>query len=319
VDGVPQFDLFRIPFVDYARGDGVAIGPDQPASWSPVLLDPVPTWVSRYRGLWGYFARDPAAGEDAPAGPMYNRDGTVRLSWSDPIGWAGLDDVPPPGREAESVRGGIARLRARQDELQRAIAAGADELEALGAEIAAVRGQHYLQARLTSLEFRIQVVRADAAANRREHAQNELLIEALTNRLGRLDALGPNAVTLPDERHAHIRRLARPTSDADLRLRALLEIWAATRNGLLLVGMVALAVAAPQHHNDGAAALVGTQVVVEAVFRRRLARLVSAVSVALAVVSLAVLVYQLFWQLLIVGALAAGLFVLWENIRELRR
>jgi hypothetical protein len=38
-----RLELFRIPFVDYARGDGAAIGPDQPWTWSPVLLDPVPT------------------------------------------------------------------------------------------------------------------------------------------------------------------------------------------------------------------------------------------------------------------------------------
>jgi hypothetical protein len=37
------------------------------------------------------------------------------------------------------------------------------------------------------------------------------------------------------------------------------------------------------------------------------------------VVAVVVLVYDLFWQILVVTALAAGLFVLWENIRELRR
>ena len=35
-------------------------------------------WVSQYRGLWGLFARDPISGENAPAGPMYNRDGSPR-------------------------------------------------------------------------------------------------------------------------------------------------------------------------------------------------------------------------------------------------
>src|SRR3954447_18062392 len=59
VESTPRFELFKIPFVDYARGDGISIGPGEAEGWSPVLLDPVPTWVSRFRGLWGYFARDP--------------------------------------------------------------------------------------------------------------------------------------------------------------------------------------------------------------------------------------------------------------------
>ena len=59
-------DPFRIPFVDYARGDGLSIGPGQPRTWNPVLIDEKTPWVSQYRGLWGLFARDPISGENAP-------------------------------------------------------------------------------------------------------------------------------------------------------------------------------------------------------------------------------------------------------------
>ena len=319
VDAVPRMELFKIPFVDYARGDGIGIGPGHLYDWSPVLIEPVPDWISRFRGLWGYFARDPAAGENAPSGPMYNRDGTVRRAWYDPVGWAGLDDVPPPGRETGVVQSAIDDLEWRQSELDHAIARDARELESLGAEIAAVRGQHHLHGRLTDLESKVNAARNEAYGRRRERAQNAVLLEALAVRLSRLQQRAPEAVTLPEERRAHIQRLARPASAADLRMRALLEVWAATSIGLLLVGMVALAVAAPQHLFDGALALVGTLIVVEAVFQRRVARLVSTVAVGLAIVSVAVLVYDLFWQLLVIGVLAAGLFVLWENLRELRR
>jgi hypothetical protein len=319
VDAVPRMELFKIPFVDYARGDGIRIGPGQLHDWTPVPIDPVPAWISRFRGLWGYFARDPAAGENAPSGPMYNRDGTVRRAWYDPVGWVGLDDVPPPDREIAVVESTIHDLECRQSELDAAIVLDARELEALGAEIAAVRGQHHLHGRLTSLEGRVNAARAEASTRRRERAQNAVLLEALGARLLRLQQREPGAITLPEERHAHIQRLARPASAADLRLRALLEVWAATSIGLLLLGMVGLAVAAPQHLFDGALVLIGSLVVVEAVFQRRLARLVSTVAVGLAVVSAAVLVYGLFWQLLVIGVLAAGLFVLWENLRELRR
>ncbi|MCB0188295.1 MAG: hypothetical protein KDE31_28695, partial [Caldilineaceae bacterium] len=72
-------NICRIPFVDYARGDGLVIGPGQHHEWAPPrLLNPTPPWVSMYRGLWGLYTQDPFAGEDAPAGPMYNRDGSVR-------------------------------------------------------------------------------------------------------------------------------------------------------------------------------------------------------------------------------------------------
>ena len=94
--GQPQVNPFHVPFVDFARGDGLRIGPDGPLSWSPVLVDESTPWVSQYRGLWGLFARDPISGENAPAGPMYNRDGSPRGSWYDPLGFAGLDKVPPP-------------------------------------------------------------------------------------------------------------------------------------------------------------------------------------------------------------------------------
>src|SRR6187549_4206992 len=83
------------------RGDGVAIGPGQDRSWDPVLLDEAQTWAFDFRGLWGVSVKDPFEGEEAPAGPVYNRDASIRASWADPLGFAALDGVPPPDREAE--------------------------------------------------------------------------------------------------------------------------------------------------------------------------------------------------------------------------
>ena len=52
--------LFRIPFVDYARGDGVAIGPGQDKEWDrPQRLSATLPWVANYRGLWGLYTGDP--------------------------------------------------------------------------------------------------------------------------------------------------------------------------------------------------------------------------------------------------------------------
>ncbi|HMK07585.1 MAG TPA: hypothetical protein VK449_00990, partial [Anaerolineales bacterium] len=44
---------FRIPFVDFARGDGLSIGPGGDKRWSPVVIDESTLWVSQFRGLWG--------------------------------------------------------------------------------------------------------------------------------------------------------------------------------------------------------------------------------------------------------------------------
>jgi hypothetical protein len=111
----------RIPFIDFARGDGITVGPGHEKEWTPNLVSEKTAWVSRYRGMWGLFARDPISGENAPGGPMYNRDGSPRPSWFDPLGFAELDQVPPPTREREVLGGQIAGLEARNAELEELI------------------------------------------------------------------------------------------------------------------------------------------------------------------------------------------------------
>ena len=96
-------DPLRIPFVDYARGDGKRVGPGQEHGWDPVVIDESTPWVSRYRGLWGFFANDPTSGENAPAGPMYERSGEPRRSWYDPLGFVGLAKEPSPPAAKETA------------------------------------------------------------------------------------------------------------------------------------------------------------------------------------------------------------------------
>ena len=78
---------FGIPFIDYRRGDGLSVGPGEERGWSPVLIDDTTPWLRDYRGLWGLETGDPFGGERAPAGPRYERTGSVRRCWSDP--WDG--------------------------------------------------------------------------------------------------------------------------------------------------------------------------------------------------------------------------------------
>jgi hypothetical protein len=73
--------------MDYAQGDDLAIGPGHGCPWRGRIGLHGQRWVNRYAGLWG--ARY-GRGRTAPGGPRFNRDGTVRAKWRDPVGWAGL-------------------------------------------------------------------------------------------------------------------------------------------------------------------------------------------------------------------------------------
>src|SRR5262244_4049444 len=80
----------------------------------------------------GLFARDPISGENAPAGPMYDRDGTARPSWFDPLGFAGLAQVTPPPQELRTMETECERLEHRESELDRLIAEETGALRKLG-------------------------------------------------------------------------------------------------------------------------------------------------------------------------------------------
>ncbi len=109
-------DVLRIPFVDYARGDGLSVGPGQAHEWEPRFLQdtpdaPAPAWVEGYSGRWGLYIGDQLAGEDAPAGPRFNGQGAIRATWNDPLGWCGLDTVPTPQQRKAVLERHIARLQ----------------------------------------------------------------------------------------------------------------------------------------------------------------------------------------------------------------
>src|SRR5213079_1513718 len=113
-----------LPVVDYARGGGVAISPGHEREGRPVVIEDATTWVRDYRGLWGLDTRDRFGGERAPSGPRYERNGSVRTSWANPLGWAGLLKVPPhDGDVAEALRERVAELDRELEKLDGTIAA----------------------------------------------------------------------------------------------------------------------------------------------------------------------------------------------------
>jgi len=306
------FNVFRVPFVDYARGDGRVIGPGgQP--WSePVLLDETQGWAMNYRGLWGLYARDPIAGENAPAGPVYNRDGQMRHSWYDPLGWAGLDKVPPPHLLVPKLDARLNTLAERRSELEAAIADKSRELTGLGVEAAALMGYPHLAkahaahtARIAALSHEVSTLRAELAAG--GAISEALQAEATEVAAGQRGPL-----------RAHIHRAHAPAPPTDLRFNRFAEFWAAISIGLMMVAFVGLVLFARQYLVLGLIAMLTLLVFVETWFRRQLPRLVSSVTIALTIVSALVLLAHWFWQIVVVAVVVAGGYIMWENLRELR-
>ncbi len=309
----PPSRLFRIPFVDYARGDGVAIGPGQTQPWSDrVLIDPPPPWVSQYRGLWGLYTRDPFAGEDAPAGPMFNRDGTIRRAWHDPVGWAGLHKVAPAPRALEVVLQRQESIRTRQAGLRQRARQIQHELRGLGMEAVAMHGQRHLIDAQMAHRRRIRELNDELSDLRAQIASDEALLDALDRYAARLRS-GER-----ESPRAHLRRPHMPTSPTELRFRRVAEFWAAASIGLMLVSVIALVLFARAYLVVGIVAMAALFLFLEASFRGRLIRLLSALGSLLATLAALVLLYEFWWPLLIVAMLLAGGYILFENLRELR-
>ena len=308
-------NIFRIPFVDYARGDGLSIGPGQDKHWGePRLLSPTPPWVAFYRGLCGLYTRDPFAGEDAPAGPMYNRDGSVRRAWYDPVGWAGLDKVTPPEVLLDRVLQEETTLRERQRVTRTAVEEKARVLQSLGLQAAAMRTQPHLYKLYTAQQEHIAVMGQELNQLRAQLAGDEALLEALTYYAEQL-----RKGSEPEPLRAHLRRPHRPPSEDRLRATRLAEFWAAASVGLLLVIFFILITVGRRYLMIGLVTMIALVAFIEASFRGRLTRFITSVTISTAIVAALVLVYRYFWQIVEIGVLVTGIYILWENLRELRR
>lgn len=305
-------NVLRVPFVDYARGDGLAIGPGQDKGWAePELLEPAPDWALNYRGLWGLYARDPLAGENAPAGPVYNRDGTTRRSWHDPLGWAGLDKLPPPNRALKRVLERREAIQSQLRALRQAIIKKHTRLTGLGVEAAAMEGRPHLkksyenhQGKIAALSSTLNTMRARLAADQAMLEALDLYAEQL-----RRGQRGPA--------RAHIRRAHMAASEVELRLNRFAELWAAISIGAMVIGLVAVILFAQQYLILGLAMLLSLFIFIEANFRKRLQHLIASVTLGLAIISALIILYQFFWDIIVLAVLIAGGYIMWENLREL--
>lgn len=310
--GQPQVNRFHVPFVDFARGDGLRIGPDGPQSWSPVLVDESTPWVSQYRGLWGLFARDPISGENAPAGPMYNRDGSPRGSWYDPLGFAGLDKVPPPPLALQMLEQDCREISARQLELERRIPERAAVLQACGIKLKGMEGHPHLARQYAALEKEIATLSNEVRALRRESSENTVLLQGLTRRLQQM------RFGRQDDPHAHIRHLAAPDDlTRALRFERAAEAWAAVSLSLLLFVIAGLIFFAPHYLWAGLAIILTLFVVLESVLRGAFVQTVARITLVLAMLA-TVILFLHFWKwIILVALLVMGISLMVQRLREL--
>jgi hypothetical protein len=302
--------VFRIPFVDYARGDGLSVGPNQEKEWAaPRLLVPVRPWVRDYRGLWGLNARDPLAGENAPAGPMYSQDGTIRRSWYDPLGWCGLDKTPPATRAHSLLAKQQESLASQTARLAGTICVKQKELVGLGLEAAAMRGYPHLQRRYTAHQARISALEEELAGLRNQLAEDEALVQAAADYANALQSGSVSA------QRSHLSRPWVPVRDEG-RISRFAEVWAALSIGLMMIGFVLLLLLYRSHLSTGLVALISVIVFVEASLRGQLSRLIASVTVGLALFAALVLMLEYFWYLVALVVLVAGVYIVWENLRE---
>jgi hypothetical protein len=305
-----------IPFVDYARGDGIVIGPGHDHQWTPVLIDDDTPWVRDYRGLWGLDTRDRFGGERAPSGPRYERDGSVRSSWSNPLGWAGLLKIPPDdGDLAEALEDRIGELDQELRALDATIAADRTALRGLRAQALSLSAHDYAQALAT---------RRMAEIVERETELNETIATRTMLSEERRTHLATFSQPIPAEPpQAHIRKPHTPYVQEQERRTRFLKLWAAVSTPLVLGSIIVVLLASPLAWITTVAVLVVAFAGVEAVARRRLLSFVASGLLVVAAAALIVGLTLLFlkhWRTAIsvlVGA--AALTLLLGNLKELRR
>lgn len=303
-------EFLSIPFVDYARGDGVKIGPGQAQTWTPILFTQELDWVDDYRGLWGLDTQDPLSGERAPAGPKYNRDGTVRFSWHNPLGWAGLHKVAPPQKAIEQLQRQISTSEHDLQVIRTEISALSQMLQAMELEVRALRETEYLEALYeTNLK---ELEKGERQLNTLYKRQAELkeTLEACEQYLQKL-----REGNYGDPR-AHIQHMQMPEEPLKQQSR-IIELWAAVSSGLLV-----LVFALSLFYNPGGfwiytGIAVGVFAFIEALLRGRLIRLLLNITISMAIITTLILIVEFFWALIFLGLVAAAWILISQNLREL--
>jgi hypothetical protein len=297
-------------FVDYARGDGTTLGPGRDADWSPILISDADSWVDGYRGLFGLDTHDRFGGERSPAGPKYGRSGEQRLSWHDPLGFAGLDKADPPFEWPRALAEREAELRAEAAGVDAKIKEHTDTLPGLALEVQALAEDGGLEAIHRKRAAALALGELELRKLRAERAGIDDQLSAIGRERGRVEA-----GDLGDPR-AHLTHPHRPMPPDEIRYGRFVEIWSAVSAALLLVAVGALVWFNVLPWWAAIVAALGGYLLIESAFRRRLTQLTLRIVLILAVISIALLVLAYLPELVITAIVGLALFLLVDNLRE---
>jgi hypothetical protein len=306
---------FGIPFVDYARGDGKAIGPGHGAQWTATLIDDETPWVRDYRGLWGLDTKDRFGGERAPSGPRYERNGSVRPAWANPLGWAGLLKVPPRDDEVtELLAARIGALERELTELDETIAAERTALRGLRVQVRSLDAHDY--ARALADKRRAEMIALEGKLNQMIAARTRVGEERRTH-LATLSRPLP-----PEPPQAHIRTPQGPRSEEQERRTRFLRLWGVISTPLLLTSVIVVLETRPLAWLTTIAVLGGIFLGVEAFARRRFLSFVAStllLAAAIVVCGGFVVLFHQHWRTavsVVFGAAALALLV--GNLGDVR-
>ncbi|MDA2805018.1 cation:proton antiporter [Nocardiopsis suaedae] len=307
-----------VPFVDYARGDGIAVGPGGDREWRPVLIDDDTPWVRGFRGLWGRDTKDFFDGERAPSGPRYERDGNVRRSWSDPLEWVGLQKVSATDEAARtSLREHIADLEKRISQAEDEIAERRDRLRRLSAARVVLRRDAHSRERGSEYGEQIAEQERELAELYRERV---LIRDEMEEHQEALASDTPLAMG-PTE---HLRAPHMPFSSGGQRPSRFLNIWATLSTPLLIIALGASLYFL--RGSDVMPAMIGIVFIfatIDAFARRKLWSFLTGVAIlalVAAVIAGIIVAFVLNWRIAVLvptGIVVA--ILLFVNIRDLVR
>jgi len=305
--------LVSVPFVDYARGDGLTVGPGQQVPWTPILVSDEVPWVDRYRGLWGLDTGDRMAGERAPAGPKYTRAGSVRQSWNDPLSFVGLAGSPTPSEVRDALERRIGTLTAERD-------ATSAEADALAATLPALTVEVRALGEVTGVEaYRAQQMAALAESEARLAALRARGAELTASASAARAYLARHDAGYSGDPRAHLAHAAQPEPPAQTRRRVFAETWAALSVGVLVVALAVILWFNFLPVAPTIVLLVIGYLAIESFAQRQLETLLLRVTVVLAGVSAILLTFTYARELMLLGLAALGVFILLDNARELLR
>ncbi len=302
-----------VPFVDYARGDGKVVGPGGDVEWTPILIGDLDGWVDRYRGLWGLDTGDRFAGERAPAGPKYTRSGSVRQSWHDPLGFAGLGKIAPPSQAVAVLETRVAELTATRASVAAEIEALTISLPELDSEVAAVRTTAGLTDYRETRAVELHEGEERRTALRLQEVELGTAIAASHDRLAAL-----RAGHLDDPR-LHLHHASEPEPPSVTRQRAFGEAWAAVSVGLLIAALAVIVWFRILPAPLAIVVMLGSYLAIESFFDRNVMELVLRITVVLAMLSTLILAVAYLREVLLAGLLALGIILILDSLGEVRR